>query len=190
VQQEEMTKRVAAHLEQFRNISAQNKELLQDVKFRTPDILFDRETKLDLGGVTARLFWLGAAHTKGDELIFVEEDSVLLPGDIVQKNVFPILPNEDASLKGWLAILDNVETLRPRFIVPDHGAAVVDASQIGKEREYLLSLQARALELKRQGVSADNAGKQVTAEFRTKYPDWPNPNNIAGEVQRAYEQAQ
>jgi glyoxylase-like metal-dependent hydrolase (beta-lactamase superfamily II) len=190
VQQEEMDKRVAAHLEVFRNISAQNKDLLQEVKFRAPDILFDREMKLDLGGVTARLFWLGAAHTKGDELIFVEEDSVLLPGDIVQKNIFPILPNEDASIKGWLAILDNLEALHPRVIVPDHGAPVVDASQIGKEREYLLALQARALELKRQGVSADNAGKQVTAEFHTKYPDWPNPNNIAGEVQRAYEQAQ
>jgi len=92
LQQEEMNKRVAAHLDAFRNMSAQNKDLLQDVKFRTPDILFDREMKLDLGGVTARLFWLGAAHTKGDMLIFVEEDSVLLPGDIVEKNLFPIMP--------------------------------------------------------------------------------------------------
>jgi glyoxylase-like metal-dependent hydrolase (beta-lactamase superfamily II) len=190
LQQEEMNKRVAAHLDQFRKISAQNQDLLQEVKFRTADILFDREMKLDLGGVTARLFWLGAAHTKGDMLIFVEEDSVLLPGDIVQKNVFPILPNEDASLKGWLAILDQLGPLHPRWIVPDHGAPVVDASQIGKEREYLLALQARVLELKGQGVPVGDAGKQVTAEFHTKYPDWPNPNNIPGEVQRVYEQAQ
>jgi glyoxylase-like metal-dependent hydrolase (beta-lactamase superfamily II) len=190
LQQEEMNKRVAAHLDQFRKISAQNQDLLQEVKFRTPDFLFDREVKLDLGGVTARLFWLGAAHTKGDMLIFVEGDSVLLPGDIVQKNVFPILPNEDASVKGWLAILDQLEVLHPRLIVPDHGPAVVDASQIGKEREYLLALQARALELKRQGVTVEDAGKQVTAEFHTKYPDWPNPNNIAGEVTRVYEQSQ
>jgi glyoxylase-like metal-dependent hydrolase (beta-lactamase superfamily II) len=190
VQQEEMNKRVAAHLEQFRKMSAQNLELLQVVKFRTPDILFDLEAKLDLGGVTARLFWLGPAHTKGDEIIFVEEDSVLIPGDIVQKDIFPIMPNEDASLKGWLSILDNVETLHPRFIVPDHGASIVDASQIGTERAYFLALQARALELKRQGVSADDAGKTVTAELRAKYPDWPNPNNVAGEVQRVYEQSQ
>jgi glyoxylase-like metal-dependent hydrolase (beta-lactamase superfamily II) len=190
IQQEEMNKRVNAHLDQFRKISAQNTELLQVVKFRTPDILFDREAKLDLGGVTARLFWLGPAHTKGDELIFVEEDSVLLPGDIVQKNVFPILPNEDASIKGWLSILDQVEALHPRFIVSDHGPAILDASQIGTERAYLLALQARASELKRQGVSVEDAGKTVAAELRTKYPDWPNPNNIPGEVMRAYEQAQ
>ena len=190
VQQQEMDKRVSAHLDAFRKMSAQNEGLLQEVKFRTPDILFDREAKVDLGGVTARLFWLGPAHTVGDELIFVEEDGVLLPGDIVQKNIFPIMPNEDASVKGWLANLDSIEALHPRLIVPDHGEPIVGPSQIGLEREYLLALQARALELMRRGVSAEDAGKQITMELRAKYPDWPNPNNIAGEVRRVYEQSQ
>jgi glyoxylase-like metal-dependent hydrolase (beta-lactamase superfamily II) len=190
VQQEEMNKMVAGHIEAFKKMSAQNLDLLQSVKFRTPDVLFDREAKLDLGGVTARLFWAGPAHTKGDELIFIEEDSVLIPGDIVQKDIFPIMPNADASVKGWLALLDNVEALHPKFIVPDHGAAIVDASQIGTERAYILALQARALELKKQGVSADDAGKTITAELKAKYPDWPNPNNVAGEVARVYEQSQ
>ena len=190
VQQEEMNKGVGAHMEAFRKMSAQNLDLLQNVKFRTPDVLFDREAKLDLGGVTVRLFYVGPAHTKGDELIFVEEDSVLIPGDIVQKDIFPIMPNADASLKGWLANLDNVEALHPKFIVPDHGAPVVDASQIGTERAYFLALQARAMELKKQGVSAEDAGKTITAELKAKNPDWPNPNNIAGEVMRVYEQSQ
>ena len=190
VQQEEMVKSVGANMDAFRKMSAQNADLLKEVHFRPPDVLFDREAKLDLGGVTARLFWIGPAHTKGDELIFVEEDSVLIPGDIVQKDVFPIMPNADASVKGWLSILDNVEALHPKFIVPDHGQAIVDASQIGAERAYILALQARALELKKQGVSPDDAGKTITAELKTKYPDWPNPNNVAGEVMRVYEQSQ
>lgn len=190
VQQEEMNKSVGAHMEAFRKMSAQNLDLLQNVKFRPPDVLFDREAKLDLGGVTARLFYVGPAHTKGDELIFVEEDSVLIPGDIVQKDIFPIMPNADASLKGWLTNLDAVEALHPKFIVPDHGAAIVDASQIGVQRAYFSALQARALELKKQGVSAEDAGKTITAELKAKNPDWPNPNNIAGEVARVYEQAQ
>lgn len=188
-QQEELNKGVGAHMEAFKKMSAQNFDLLQNVKFRAPDVLFDREAKLDLGGVTARLFWVGPAHTKGDELTYVEEDSVLIPGDIVQKDIFPIMPNADASVKGWLAILDNVEALHPKFIVPDHGASVVDASQIGTERAYLLAVQARALELKKQGVSAEDAGKTITAELKAKYPDWPNPNNVAGEVTRVYEQS-
>ena len=189
-QQEEMNKSVAGHIEVFKKMSAQNMDLLQNVKFRPPDVLFDREAKLDLGGVTARMFYVGPAHTKGDELIFVEEDSVLIPGDIVQKDIFPIMPNADASVKGWLSILDNVVALHPKFIVPDHGAAIVDASQIGTERAYFLALQARVLELKKQGVSVDEAGKTVTTELKAKYPDWPNPNNVAGEVMRVYEQFQ
>jgi len=189
VQQEEMKKGIAAHLDLFRGFSAQNKELLQNVKFRDPDILFEREIKLDLGGVTARLFWLGPAHTRGDELIFVEEDSVLLPGDMVQKDIFPIMPDSSANVKGWLANLDKLEALHPRIIVPDHGAAIVDASQIGQERAYLLELQSRALALKRQGVSAQDAGKTITTEFHAKYPDWPDPDFIAGEVERVYEES-
>jgi glyoxylase-like metal-dependent hydrolase (beta-lactamase superfamily II) len=189
-QQQEMDKGVAAHVEVFKKMSDQNMSLLQNVKFRAPDVVFDREAKIDLGGVTARLFWIGPAHTKGDELTFVEEDGVLIPGDIVQKGIFPIMPNPDASFKGWLAILDNVEALHPKFIVPDHGAAIVDASQIEAQRAYLLAVQSRALELKKQGVSVDDAGKTVTAELKAKYPDWPNPNNVAGEVARAYEQSQ
>ena len=189
-QQEEMNKGVGAHMEAFRKMSAQNLDLLQNVKFRAPDVLFDREAKIDLGGVTARLFYVGPAHTKGDELIFVEEDSVLIPGDIVQKDIFPIMPNADASVKGWLAILDNIENLHPKFIIPDHGAPIVDASQIATQRAYLLALQARALELKKQGTSPEDAGKTITAELKAKNPDWPNPNNIAGEVTRVYEQSQ
>ncbi|HTC61748.1 MAG TPA: MBL fold metallo-hydrolase [Candidatus Saccharimonadales bacterium] len=189
-QQDEMNKGVAGHIEVFKKMSAQNLDLLQDVKFRAPDVVFDRESKVDLGGVTARLFWLGPAHTKGDELIFVEEDSVLIPGDIVQKDIFPIMPNPDASVKGWLSILDNVEALHPKFIVPDHGPAIVDASQIATERAYLMALQSRALELKKQGVSVDDAGKTITTELKVKNPDWPNPNNVAGEVARVYEQSQ
>jgi glyoxylase-like metal-dependent hydrolase (beta-lactamase superfamily II) len=189
VQQEEMNKGLAAHMDRFRSMSALNKELLQDVKMRPPDILFDREMKLDLGGVTARLFWLGAAHTKGDELIFVEEDSVLFPGDIVENKLFPMMPNDDASAKGWLSIVDQLEPLNPRFIVPDHGQ-LGDGSLIGKQRSILAELQGRALELKRQGTSVEDAGRLLTTEFLAKYPDWGNTGVIPNVVKRVYAESQ
>jgi len=184
-QQDELDRRGAEFIATFSSRSAQNKELLQDVKLRMPDILYDRELKLDLGGVTARLFWLGAAHTKGDELIMVEEDSVLIPGDIVQNKLVPNFPNEDASVKGWLAVLDQLAPLKPKFVVPDHGD-LGDGSLVTQERAFLQDLQRRALELKRQAVSADDAGKQIQTEFKTKYPDWTNLNPIPNAVRRVY----
>jgi glyoxylase-like metal-dependent hydrolase (beta-lactamase superfamily II) len=185
VQQQEMEKHGSEFIELFRNRSPQFRELLQDVKLRPPDILFDRELKLDLGGVTARLMWFGAGHTQGDELIFVEPDSVLLPGDIVENKLVPTMPNADASAKGWLATLDKIDPLKPRFIVPDHGQ-LGDGSLIPKERAFLLELQNRALELKRQGVSVEDAGKRMTGEFKAKYPDWEAINAIPNAVRRIY----
>ena len=55
-------------MEQFSK-NPQYKELLAGVTFRAPDIVFDREATLDFGDVTARLMWMGAVHTLGDELI-------------------------------------------------------------------------------------------------------------------------
>jgi glyoxylase-like metal-dependent hydrolase (beta-lactamase superfamily II) len=185
VQQDEMNQRATEFLDMFRGFSAQTKDLLADVKLRPPDIIFDKEIKLDLGGVTARLFWLGPAHTRGDELIFVVEDSVLIPGDIVQDKIVPNMPNADASVKGWLAILDQLEPLKPRFVVPDHGA-LGDGSLIGKERAFLGDLEARSLELKRQGKSADEAASTVTAEFKTKYPGWQTMGPVSNVVKRVY----
>jgi glyoxylase-like metal-dependent hydrolase (beta-lactamase superfamily II) len=185
VQQDEMNKHATEMMDLFRGFSAQSKELLADVKLRPPDILFDKEIKLDLGGVTARLFWLGPAHTQGDELIFVVEDSVLIPGDIVQDKIVPNIPSADASVKGWLAILDQLEPLKPRFVVPDHGA-LGDGSLIGKERAFLGDLQTRSLELKRKGKSADEAASIITAEFKTKYPDWQTMGPVSNVVKRVY----
>jgi glyoxylase-like metal-dependent hydrolase (beta-lactamase superfamily II) len=185
VQQDEMNKHAQEFMDLFRSFSPQAKELLVDVKLRPPDITFDKEIKLDLGGVNARLFWWGPAHTQGDEMIFVEQDSVLIPGDIVQDKIVPNMPNADASVKGWLAILDQLEPLHPRFVLPDHGP-LGDGSLIAKERAFLLELQARSLELKRQGKPVDEAAKTVTAEFKAKYPDWQTMGPVANVVKRVY----
>lgn len=183
-QQEELDQRRDEFIRMFRGFG-EGKELLQDVKMRTPDIVFDREMTLDLGGVSARLFWLGTAHTRGDELIFVEKDSVLISGDIVQDKIVPNMPNDDTSPKNWIAILDQLETLKPRFIVPDHGA-LGDGSLIAKERAFLVDLETRSLELKRKGVPAEEAGKQLTEYVKTKYPGWTTMGPTANVVKRIY----
>jgi glyoxylase-like metal-dependent hydrolase (beta-lactamase superfamily II) len=185
-QQDEMNKHATELMDLFRSFSTQSKELLADVKLRPPDIIFDKDLTLDLGGgITARLFWLGPAHTIGDELILVQPDNLLLSGDIVQDKMVPNMPNADASVKGWLSILDQLEPLHPRYIVPDHGP-LGDGSLIAKERAFVLDLQKRSLELKRQGKSAEEAAATVTSEFKQKYPDWQTMGPVANVVKRVY----
>jgi glyoxylase-like metal-dependent hydrolase (beta-lactamase superfamily II) len=184
-QQEELEKRGMPFVEGFRKRTEQLNDLLQGVQFRPPDIAFDRELKLDLGGVTARLFWLGMAHTAGDEMIFVEPDGALLSGDIVQNKVVPFMNAGETSITNWIAILDQLAARKPRYIVPDHGP-LGDSSLIPQYRAFFVDLQNRSLELKRQGTSADDAARMVMAEFKAKYADWGNTNAIANGVRAIY----
>ncbi len=187
-QQEEVDRKQPEFIGNFSRRTSEMKALLQDVKPRPPDIVFDREAKLDLGGVTVRLLWLGPAHTRGDEYILVQEDGVLFTGDAVINRFFPIFPDADASGKNWLSILDKLDALHPHIIVPGHGE-VGEASLIGTERTYLMGVQLRVAELKVQGKSAEETAKVLSTEFRAKYPDWENPGWIADAAERFYAEA-
>jgi glyoxylase-like metal-dependent hydrolase (beta-lactamase superfamily II) len=184
VQQQEMEQHGMQMVEMFSSRSAQNKELLADVHFRSPDIVFDNDMKIDLGGVTARLLWFGGAHTKGDELTFVEPDGTLVSGDVVQNKVVPNIFGDGGTPSSWIAVLDKVSALQVRYVLPDHSAPG-DGSLVAQERAFIDDLRTRALQLKQQGVSADDAGKQLSAELKAKYSDWPNMN-VAGFVRSIY----
>jgi glyoxylase-like metal-dependent hydrolase (beta-lactamase superfamily II) len=184
-QQKELEERGAAFVQMFSGRSAQMKELLADTKFRTPDITFEKELTLDLGGVSTRLFWLGQAHTKGDEMIDVKPDSVLIAGDIVQNKMVPNLPDENASMKGWLDILSQLRPMKFKYIVPDHGA-LGDGSLVEQDFQFFSELQKRALELKKQGKSADEAGQVLSAEYKTKFPDWQGLSSLPNVVNHVY----
>jgi glyoxylase-like metal-dependent hydrolase (beta-lactamase superfamily II) len=185
VQQQELEARGAQMIEMFSARSEQQKELLADVTMRKPDIIFDSEYRLDLGGgVKVRLLWFGGAHTKGDELVFVEPDKTLISGDVVQNKVVPRIFGEGGTPASWIAVLDKVQTLGARHVLPDH-SGVGDGSLVANEKSFISDLQTRALDMKRQGIQADAAGETLTAEFKGRYPDWPI-NNVSDFVQSIY----
>jgi glyoxylase-like metal-dependent hydrolase (beta-lactamase superfamily II) len=185
VQQEEMEKYGDEMITLFAGRNEQQKELLANVKMRRPDETFDKERKLDLGGgVTARILWFGGAHTKGDEVILVEPDKTIITGDVVQNKVVPNIFRDGGTPSSWIAVLDQVEKLGARHVLPDH-SAVGDGSLVAKEKAFITDLRTRALALKREGVSADDAGKRLTEEFKTKYSDWPI-NNLTNFVRSIY----
>ena len=51
------------------------------------------------------------------------------------------------------------------------------------------AIQARAVELKRAGKSADECAQTVQTEFQAKYPDWTAPTRIALIARTAYLEA-
>lgn len=184
-QQTELDADGARMIALFAGRSAQMGQVLQGASVGPADILYQRALDLDLGGVHAQLRYFGAAHTRGDEIVFVPEDSVLVPGDVVQNEVSPNISCDSCSPRQWIAVLDQVAPLKPRLILPDHGGMGGD-ELIAQERAFLVDLQTRAMALRAQGQSAAQAGRTIAAEFAVKYKGWQSLANVPRSVQSAY----
>ncbi len=186
VQQIEMEAEGQKLMDLFSSRSAEDKELLQGVQIKPATVLFDKSYQLDLGGgVKVRLLWFGAAHTKGDELILVEPDSVLYSGDVVQNKAGTYFYCAECTPGKWLNVLDHVAQLRPKIVVPDHSPPG-DDSLIVSERAFISELQARASALKKEGKSEAEAERILTPEIEAKYQGWSGLNHIQDAVARAY----
>lgn len=186
VQQAELEAEGQKLIDIFAGRSPEDKELLQGMQYLKPAILFDSDYRLDLGGVTVRMSWFGSAHTRGDEVVMVEPDSVLISGDVVQNKAAPYFYCADCTPASWLTVVDKVAAqFHPKIVVPDH-SPVGDASLIIETRAFMATLTARIATLKAEGRSAEEAGKMVTAEMQAKYPDWGSLNRLQLGVTHAY----
>ena len=169
----------------FASRSPAARDLLEGAAFRRADVLFDRDKRLDLGGVIVHLFGRGATHTRGDTMAFVEGDRILFAGDVVMNRTFVAFASPYSSVKDWLASLDELAAMKPDWIVPSHGA-MGGASLIDADRAYLSDLRARVAALKASGKPEDETVQEVGAELRAKHPDWTAPARIDDAVKVAF----
>ena len=184
VQEAEFAEGGAQQIQAFSRRSPMTAELLQGATGRKVDITFDRDYTLDLGGVRVRFLVVGPTHTRGDTALFVEGDGVLFAGDVVMNQSF-LAAGAATSMKAWLAAFDAFDQMRPRTIVPSHGA-VGDAALIAANRAVMTAVQTRARELKAQGRTADDTATTVQKELEAQHPGWPRANGIAAAARSAY----
>ena len=121
LQQDEVARDGLAFVARFRARPEWKEFLPEGITYRQPDILFDQEHTLDLGGVHARIILVGPAHTLGDQVIWIPEDRTVLTGDLAMTTDQQIrfAPGANAAL--WINALDRVAALKPLHVVPDHG---------------------------------------------------------------------
>ena len=117
-------------LDRFSGLIREYKELLAGVETADSGCDLRSRRNVDLGGVTARLLWFGDAHTKGDELIFVDPDRTLISGDVVQNKWCPPHRGDGGTPASWIAVVDKVATLtRARAARPQRAGRWVDGGR-------------------------------------------------------------
>jgi glyoxylase-like metal-dependent hydrolase (beta-lactamase superfamily II) len=189
VQQAELEAEGQKLIDLFSSRSEQDKVLLADVRYLKPAILFDKDYSLDLGDVRVRLSWFGPAHTKGDEVVMVEPDSLLISGDVVQNKTGPFFYCDACTPKSWAAVLDRIAgQFHPALILPDHSPPG-NGGLLSEERAFMTDLAAGLVALKREGKTADEAGKILTAEMTARYPGWSSLGRISQGVEQGYRES-
>jgi len=112
-----------------------------DTRLLPPDELISEPTEFTLGGVTFILTPLGAAHSDGDLMMFVEPDRVLFSGDMIFEGRVPFVGAADTRI--WLAALERMRRLELEALIPGHGPAAAEPNQaVSQTQEYLSYLRA------------------------------------------------
>jgi glyoxylase-like metal-dependent hydrolase (beta-lactamase superfamily II) len=129
-----------------------------------PTITFQGKMTLWLGQLEVQLLQLGRGHTKGDTVVWLPQDRVLLSGDLVEFDATPYAG--DAYFKDWPQTLDQVAALQPLSLVPGRGPALVGEAQVAAGLHATRSFIADLYSSVKAGAAA---GKDLKAVYRETF---------------------
>lgn len=113
------------------------------------DFADGKTIKFTMGGMRFQIIDVSGAHSHEDIMLFVEEEKVLLAGDLYFTGRIPFVG--DADSKAWLAALDSMLDVDPLVVVPGHGASSTNTRQdMALTRDYLQFLR------KEMGAAVDD----------------------------------
>jgi len=157
-----------------------------------PTLTFKGEMTLWLGKQEVKLMQLGRGHTKGDTVVWLPQQKILLSGDLVEYGATPYAG--DAYFTDWPRTLDAIAALKPEKLVPGRGAALTTPKQV---TEGLAGTRAFVSELFASIKAAAAAGKDLRTAYREtydqlkpKYGNWVIFDHcMPFDVTRAYDEA-
>lgn len=147
-----------------------------------PNQTFYTTGSIGFGGEKIDFGHLPSAHTDGDIYVHFRNANVLVAGDVVSVNAFPIL---DYSTNGWITgMVNGTQALFDRAddatkIVPGSGP-VVGRAQVKEQNEMLVTVRQRLARMMAQGMSLKEVtATQPTREFEAR---WGDPSLFLGNV--------
>jgi quinoprotein relay system zinc metallohydrolase 2 len=146
-----------------------NEQMLGEDVFKGSEIILPtmsikEPTTLDLGGRTLLLEAQATAHTDNDLIVTDSKTDTLFLGDLLFSVHVPTL---DGSIKGWLALLDELGSRKAARVVPGHGPKTMELPEaLEPEQLYLATIAADVRRQIAEGKTLAEATK--TAGFSQK----------------------
>ena len=155
----------------------------KEVQLILPDITFDNEMTIHLGGREVRLFYLGPGQQPGDTFILFPQERVLVtPGAFARHS----MPNMafTPSVDNWIKLLNQIGGMNEYdVILPGHGD--VAHREDVKELAAMLTDEYTAVKSAvAKGMSLQDAQASLTFP---QYKDWRNYERLKNEIKSMYE---
>ena len=147
-----------------------------------PNITFDHEVRLYLGGREVQVFHLKRGHTDGDSIIYFPQSKIVHMGDLFFNKVIPVIDRaHGASTAEWTETIDAVVArVDPACqFIPGHGE-VTNLADLKAFKQYLLDLRVAVKKAVDQGLSREQAVKDVKLDQYSKYTGYEQrfPGNV------------
>ena len=130
----------------------------KELKPTPPNVTLTTQMTLFRGDREIQIRFLGRGHTAGDVVVYLPKEKIVITGDFLTSglsNMSDSYPDE------WAASLDALKKLDFDTVLPGHGEAFTDKAKIDYFQAYLRDVWTETSRLKKQGVSAEQAAKQV-----------------------------
>ncbi|MFK7754556.1 MAG: MBL fold metallo-hydrolase [Sedimentitalea sp.] len=106
-----------------------------------PSETFEDSYAVELGGVTIEARYLGPAHSPGDIVVWLAQQSLVISGDMAfHERMLPVF--EHTMTADWLETWDTAfEPLNATYVIPGHGHPTNMAQVRRYTRDYLIYLR-------------------------------------------------
>jgi cyclase len=155
----------------------------KEVKLILPDVTFDKQMSIYLGGREIRLMYFGPGQQAGDTFVLFPHDRALFtPGAFTTRS----MPNMafTTSVDNWIQMLDQVAARKDYdVILPAHGD-VAHREDIKELQSMLADEYTTVKAAVAKGMPLAQA--QATLTF-PQYKDWRNYSRLKSEIQNLYE---
>jgi len=157
-----------------------------------PTLTFKGEMTLWLGKLEVKLMQLGRGHTKGDTVVWLPQQKIMLSGDLVEFDATPYAG--DAYYNDWPHTLDAIAALKPEKLVPGRGPALTTPQQVqaglASTRSFTVDLYAAVQRGVAAGRDLRSVYKETYAALKPKYGQWVIFDHcMPFDVSRAYDLA-
>lgn len=134
-----------------------------------PDIAVHDEYSIRDKGCAVDVIAIGNAHTSGDLVVHLPEQSVAFVGDIVGWPV-PLIGAEQSRVRDWSRTLTRVRDLKASVVIPGHGPLMRDTVQIDRTIDLMTAVTQRVNAERAKGDSLEQARKRIDlSDFRRQF---------------------